>query len=308
MKVFISWSGDQSKKMAEALRSWLQFVIQSADPFVSSVDISKGDRGFQVIADELEQTELGIVCVTRENYLTPWINFEAGALSKAFGRARVIPCLLDMPVSDLTGPLVQFQAVASTNRDDIFEMVRTLRDHAGLKDLDDQRLRTIFDAFWSKLEGELEAARNLKGDGTVEAVRDPADVLAEVLVLARRQESVMRTIAERVDSTVPMQDIRATLVSSGERPESRALLDELVDHLALPSDKALSYRHLGNRDPEEIQIVYAAGAIVSEKIQDLTSQLTGFASRKGVRVTIRSKDGYEIIASPEKEPLVLPPN
>ena len=129
MKVFISWSGDQSKKMAEALRSWLKYVIQTADPFVSYLDISKGDRGFQVIADELEQTELGIVCVTRDNYLTPWINFEAGALSKAFGRARVIPCLLDMPVSDLTGPLVQFQAVASTSKDDLFEMVRTVRDH-----------------------------------------------------------------------------------------------------------------------------------------------------------------------------------
>ena len=51
------------------------------------------------------------MCVTRENYLTPWINFEAGALSKAFGHARVVPRLLDMPISDLTGPLVQFQAV-----------------------------------------------------------------------------------------------------------------------------------------------------------------------------------------------------
>ena len=55
MKVFISWSGDQLKKMAEALRSWLKYVIQSADPFVSSLDIAKGDLGFQVIASELEQ-------------------------------------------------------------------------------------------------------------------------------------------------------------------------------------------------------------------------------------------------------------
>jgi hypothetical protein len=38
-KVFISWSGEQSKKMAEALRSWLEYVIQSTDPFASSLNI-----------------------------------------------------------------------------------------------------------------------------------------------------------------------------------------------------------------------------------------------------------------------------
>jgi len=307
MKVFISWSGDQSKKMAEALRSWLKYVIQSADPFVSSLDISKGDRGFQVIASELEQTELGIVCVTRENYLTPWINFEAGALSKAFGHARVIPCLLDMPVSDLTGPLVQFQAVSGTSKDDVFDMVRTLRDQAGLKDLDDQRLRTTFELFWPQLESELAAARNLKGNMTVKAVRDPADVLAEVLVLARRQDSMLRTIAERVDSTVPMQDIRTRLVLAGERPESRTLVDELIDHLDLPSETALLYRVLSDREPEEVQIVYAAGVIDAGNVGGLTGQVSGFASRKGVQVTIKSKDGYEIMAGPGKTPVVLPP-
>ena len=148
---------------------------------------------------------------------------------------------------------------------------------------------------------------NLKGDGTVKAVRDPADVMAEVLVLVRRQESVMRTIAERVDSTVPMQDIRARLAQSGERPESRTLVDELVDYLILPADTALSYRVLSNRDPEEIQIVYTAGAIDSENVRDLTTQLADFASRKGMQATIKSKDGYEIIAGPEKAPVVLPP-
>src|SRR3712207_1416071 len=137
MKVFISWSGPQSKAVAEALRVWLKLVIQSVEPFVSSQDIAKGDRGLRVIANELEETSFGIVCVTRENSLTPWINFEAGALSKTVGEGRVVPFLLDMPVSDLTGPLAQFQVVTSVNKDDVFSMVRSLRDHSTLTNLDD---------------------------------------------------------------------------------------------------------------------------------------------------------------------------
>ena len=247
------------------------------------------------------------MCVTRENYLTPWINFEAGALSKAFGHARVVPCLLDMPISDLTGPFVQFQAVSSASRDDIFEMIRTIRDQAGLADLDDQRLKITFDAFWPTLERDIEAARNLKGNVTVRAVRDPADVVAEVLVLARRQESVLRTIAERVDSTMPMLDLRQALTEPGERPESRSIVEELVDHLALLGDAALSYRHLSNRDPEEIQVVYAAGAIHADNVQEVRNLVADFASRKGLQVTIRTRDGYEIIGGPDKEPVVFRP-
>lgn len=307
MKVFISWSGPDSQKMAESLRSWLKFVIQTVDPFVSSLDIAKGDRGLRVIASHLEETSFGIVCVTRENSVAPWINFEAGALSKAVGDARVIPCLLDMPVSDLTGPLVQFQAVSSANKDEVFSMVRALRDQSELSDLDDTRLKTIFEAFWPVLEKDLEAARSLKGNTTaVKSLRDPSEVLEEVLVLARRQENVLRTIVERVDSSIPMLEFRKSTTSANDSPEdSRNAVDDLIACLTVLGDHALTYRIITDRAPEEIQVVYDAGAISAENMDQVLTQIGEFVSRKRVHATIKSTDGYQIVAGPGIMPTVL---
>jgi hypothetical protein len=71
MKVFISWSGDKSRNVAVALRDWLPSVINGIQPFVSSKDIHAGTRWQQEIADQLDTTNFGVVCVTKENQLSP---------------------------------------------------------------------------------------------------------------------------------------------------------------------------------------------------------------------------------------------
>src|SRR4030081_1653296 len=80
--VFISWSGERSRRAAEALRGWLRIVLQNAKPWMSDTDIEKGSRGLDEVSRALEGMKVGIICLTPENLAAHWILFEAGALSK----------------------------------------------------------------------------------------------------------------------------------------------------------------------------------------------------------------------------------
>src|SRR5664280_2412573 len=110
MKIFISWSGDLSKQVALLLRDWLPGAIQALDPpWVSEVDIESGANWSTSIGKELTDARFGIICVTQENQSRPWLNFEAGAISRLVAKAA--PLLIDFTdKSDLIGgPLSQLQ-------------------------------------------------------------------------------------------------------------------------------------------------------------------------------------------------------
>ncbi len=100
MKVFISWSGPRSAAVAEALRYWLPKVIQALEPWMSADDIEKGTRWRSGIATELEQSSVGIICLTRENLDSTWIHFEAGALSKQQKSTYVREILRDLFIKE----------------------------------------------------------------------------------------------------------------------------------------------------------------------------------------------------------------
>ena len=88
MKVFLSWSGERSRAVAEALREWLPFINAEIQPWMSGTDIEPGARWSNAIAEELDAISIGIVCVTRENQSSPWLNFEAGALARGSSTRR----------------------------------------------------------------------------------------------------------------------------------------------------------------------------------------------------------------------------
>jgi hypothetical protein len=87
MKVFISWSGNTSRNVAQFLREWILYIIQSVEPWMSATDIDAGTRWSRSVETQLSDTRFGIICLTRTNTSAPWVLFETGALAKTINKA-----------------------------------------------------------------------------------------------------------------------------------------------------------------------------------------------------------------------------
>ncbi|GAA4983319.1 hypothetical protein GCM10023205_61370 [Yinghuangia aomiensis] len=189
MKVFISWSGDLSREVAKELKSWATPILQSVDFWLSSHDISAGQRWFDRISRELDDINFGMVCLTRQNVKAPWVNFEAGALAKSIEAARVVPVYVNLNAVDVTGPLSNFQGV-QLNREGIHSLVHDV-NAATDRPVPDPPLDGLFDAMWPQLEAKLNEARNKFTELDQEEVpaRSAESMFGEVLGRIRRIEA-----------------------------------------------------------------------------------------------------------------------
>lgn len=181
MKVFISWSGKRSKVLANALREWLPMVLQYVDPWVSDKDISAGDRWAQAIAGELEASNFGIICITPENLHSEWILFESGALSKSMLDSKVIPLLFGLELSDLSGPLSQFQA-QKMEEAGVMEIVKSINKISDTK-TSEQIVNQLVPALWPRLQDRIENIPN--SEPSEKHMRPHHEILEELVTGVR---------------------------------------------------------------------------------------------------------------------------
>nr|WP_302478294.1 toll/interleukin-1 receptor domain-containing protein [Ruegeria arenilitoris] len=201
MKVFISWSGQRSKAMAGALKEWLPLILQYAQPWVSDKDIGAGDRWAQAIAGELESSNFGILCITPENLNSEWILFEAGALSKSMQDAKVIPLLFGLELSDLSGPLSQFQAI-KVDEQGMLDVAKSINEVSENKAAE-ATIEQLVPALWPQLEGKLS---EIPKKGAAEKHMRPQteileDLVSQVRGLGSRMREVDSELAERASRT-----------------------------------------------------------------------------------------------------------
>jgi len=205
MKVFLSWSGQKSRHVAEALREWLPYIIHSIEPWVSTTDIDPGSRWNPEIGRQLESTDFGILCLTSENIDAPWILFEAGTLAKSLETSHVCPYLIDIGPADLKGPLAQFQALRS-NKEDTWRLISQIHSLMNDAHLNEDRLRKTFERFWPDLEESLRKIP--KSDVKLTKERSDRSILEELL------EDV-RSLKRLVANSVILDEVR-TFDTAGE--------------------------------------------------------------------------------------------
>ena len=191
MKVFVSWSGELSKKYASFLKNWLEQCIQSVEVFFSAEDIEKGETWHTKLSNELRDTNFGIVCLTSENVNAPWIHFEAGALSKMLD-SRVATLAINVNFSDIKGPLSTFQAT-KLEKNDIFQLLQSI-NNSQEKALSEEKLKASFEAFWPNFErhiSETPETVKISKEEKKSQSKINSESIDEILQLLRNQSAII---------------------------------------------------------------------------------------------------------------------
>jgi TIR domain len=203
MDVILSWSGAQSRKVAETLTDWLKGVLPGITPWISTDDITKGSAWFRALLGRLEAARLCIICVTPENVRSPWLYFEAGAIVGKGTEAHVYPYLIGVQGAQLSeGPLSQFQWTMA-ERGDTWKLIRDINRYLQGGAHNELLLEANFDQKWPLLRQRLDAIIAEYKDVPVHEV-PASEALRPFYQLSREAISLLLEAASAQDGLVLM--------------------------------------------------------------------------------------------------------
>lgn len=228
MKVFVSWSGEYSREIAEVLKKWIPCIIQSVEVFFSPDDIEKGNNWDRILSSELSECNYGIVCLTSNNILAPWINFEAGAIAKSL-ESKVSALMVDVKPSDIKGPLSRYQATKLEKRD-FFKLITSINNSLETP-LELSVIENLFNAIWNSLEGEILKVTQKYIQASTEKIEiEENDPIEEVLQLLRTQNSLLTN----PENLLPVDYMDYILNRINERnQESRVYSERTIDEVIM---------------------------------------------------------------------------
>lgn len=159
IKLFLAWSGDKGRLVAEALVKWLPEVIPDVKPWMSDRNIVD-TVWFNEIVTAINEAKAGIVCLTRENFDRPWILFEAGGLMVNCDKTAVFNLLLDVKAEELDGlnyPLFPCE-LYSFQKERVLSILKALNEMSDPSQrLKPEEVKKRFETHWKELESELNA-------------------------------------------------------------------------------------------------------------------------------------------------------
>lgn len=130
--VFLTWSGDESKLIAETLSSILseRFNEKKINFFYSSLAIRNGEIWINEIMKKLADCCFGVVCLSSTNSNSPWLNFETGAIIKGFCDSSKIFVFNSTNINpkNISGPLTMFQINNKSLNEKIEDLYQKIND------------------------------------------------------------------------------------------------------------------------------------------------------------------------------------
>jgi len=230
---------------------WMPRVIQRIKPFMSDESIRGGTRWNSEVAKVLAATDFGVLCMTRENLLSEWIHYEAGALSKDLERNRVVPIRLGIRETDIKYPLAQFQSIEPDHAS-FLKLFLDINDLMGENRIHESVVEDAFARTWSEFEDTVvRVLATSPAEDAADAPPTPAISLDDVLVEMREQSRMMVDVNERILAVIRRSPVSRQLpdvIDSRDRTQlshdARAAFGERYVYGSVTPDRGGFVAHL----------------------------------------------------------------
>ena len=177
--IFISWSGEYSKNIGNALNDLLKNCLPNTKTFFSP-NIEAGKKWFAEIEHNLNDADAGLLIVTPDNLNQPWLLYEAGAIAGSLGEKKAIPLLIGFASTDITGPLSALQA-KHLDKNNLKSIIKQLNQD--FKCVEQSVCDNYFDKFYDDFEKEMNTI--IQPEDSPQITRSPDDKIDEILKLTR---------------------------------------------------------------------------------------------------------------------------
>lgn len=171
--------------MAQAIYKCLPSLFDDAKPWISTENRS-GSIWLPEIDKQLSDTDFGIVCVSKQNQGAPWLNYEAGALSRKVDAKRELMPVLLVDFDDtveVKGPVTGFQMKFAT-LDGFYSIMKDLNESELGPGIDKDILRKRVELNWPTIESEVQKVKTSHESQEAQK-RTEDDKYEELLVTVR---------------------------------------------------------------------------------------------------------------------------
>jgi len=158
MQIYFSWAGETSYRVALSVRELINAIFPRLDLWVPSEDIQGGVRWSSKLTQYLDQSSIGVICVDPSNYLSRWVQFEAGAIAKSIEMDKIKLIRFQLNAENIRGPLAQFHSIG-VDKNEILEFLELVRSNIDHFTISYMELRANLDLNWSNFEGKLAKLR-----------------------------------------------------------------------------------------------------------------------------------------------------
>lgn len=145
----------------------------------------------------------------------PWLLFEAGGLAKSLDDGCVIPLLVDIDASEVTGPLTQFQC-QKLDKNGMWSVIESINRKLTTP-VSNDRLRKAFEVFWPELEStrrqlleESASTATEENDGLAQTTKSELAAVATEQILSR-----LATIETLIVSQSGATETKGIVVTTG---------------------------------------------------------------------------------------------